>query len=255
MFTQTALRAYRECPYRFRLRYLEGVPWPAAPTDPAAERALDLGRRFHELARQHYLGLEVDEQARSAGPPLADWWQALRTRPPDLAGYPERYPEVALSVPLGRFRLSARYDLLAIGEKGARIVDWKIGVLPLSPVLAQDLQTQVYLYVLAEGNTVYRRGRLLAPESLSLVYWNPRETLLVGYDARTHAQTRAFLEGLVDEIAQCDPAAMRPVEDPSTCSRCGYAALCGLPSGGILEWEEEEEEAFPEWPPEEALAP
>lgn len=252
LFTQTALRTYRECPYRFRLRYLEGVPWPATPADPALERTLELGRRFHELARQHYLGLEVSEQVRFAGKPLADWWKALQERPPELSGCERLYPEATLSVPVGAFRLSARYDLLAIGEMKACIVDWKTGELPPAAALAEDVQTRVYLCVLAEGGAAYHGGQPLAPEDLRLIYWHPETTVAIDYDARRHEENRAFLVEWIAEIARRAPEEMWRVEDDRVCARCGYAPVCGRPGGGVLEWEEEEEEMPPEWPVEAA---
>lgn len=251
LFTQTALRTYRECPYRFRLRYLEGVPWPAAPGDPALERAAELGRRFHELARQHYLGLEVGEQVRFAGEPLASWWQALHERPPELAGCNRCYPEAALSIPVGAFRLSARYDLLAIGEAEACIVDWKTGELPPAAALAEELQTRVYLYVLAEGGAAYHGGKPFAPEALRLIYWHPQATVRVDYHTRMHRENRTLLEEWIAEIVRRSPEDMRPVEDPQICARCGYAPVCGRPGAGVPDWDEEEE-AFPEWPLEAA---
>ncbi|MGC8874778.1 MAG: PD-(D/E)XK nuclease family protein [Chloroflexia bacterium] len=254
LFTQTALRTYRECPYRFRLRYLEEIPWPAVPAGQGAEQAVELGRRFHELARQHYLGLDPSDQAHSAGEPLLSWWQALQRRPPDLAHCTRCYPEAALSVPMGTFRLSARYDLLALGEDEARIVDWKTGDLPTEATLAEDLQTRVYLYVLAEGGAAYHEGRPFLPERLSLIYWHPQASVRIDYDTRRHTENWAFLEGLIAEIARCPAETMLPTEDLRACAHCGYASLCGRPGEGVLEWEEEEGEALLAWPVEDVPA-
>ena len=243
-FTQTALRTYRECPYRFRLRYLEGVPWPAFPTEPANEAALERGQRFHELARQHFLGLDLSGQIGVADEEVARWWAALQAVPPDLSPYPRQYPEAGLSIPLGPFRLAARYDLLVVGEEAALVVDWKTGrALPPPAVLAKDLQTRVYLFILAEGGATYHAGRPFAPEALAILYWHPegpRQSRLP-YDAGQHERDRAFLEALVAQIAGRPAEEMLPTDDLATCGPCSYAPLCGRPGGAEVEWEVEEE--------------
>lgn len=241
-FTQTALRTYLECPYRFRLRYLEGVPWATLPPEPAAEAILERGRQFHEVARQHFLGLEVAEQAAAAGADLAAWWAALRDSPPDLATYARCYPEAGLSVPLGPYRLAARYDLLAVGQEAALVVDWKTGQDLASPAtLGGDIQARVYLYVLAEGAAVYHGGRPLAPDSVGLLYWHPRgpQQVRLGYSTSQHQRGRAFLQALVEEVAAHRPEEMLPTDDTAACGHCAYTPLCGRP-GEALDWEPEE---------------
>ncbi len=241
-FSQASLQAYLECPYRFRLRYIEQVPWPALP-DPDSAAVREQGRRFHELARQAALGLEMTPVARAAGEPLARWWEALQTCPPDLSAYPQRHPEADLSVPLGAYRLMARYDLLALGPAGALVVDWKTGrSLPVRSVLADAIQTRLYLYVLAEGNGAYRGGRPLPADALGLLYWHPQDSpVAFDYDRSRQEQDGAFLRGLVDEIAGRPPETMSPTEDAPPCGRCGYAPFCGRPGGLTEEWDPEEE--------------
>jgi len=255
LFTQTALRTYQECPYRFRLRYLERIPWPAFPAAPEVEAALERGRRFHDLARQRFLGLEVGDQAAACGEEVARWWAALEASPPALEGYPHRFPEAGLSIPFGRYRLAARYDLLAVGEGCACIVDWKTGrPLPAEKVLAQDLQTRVYLFVLAEGGAAYHQGRPLPPERLSLLYWHPAgpTSVRLSYGPERQEEDRACLADLVARISACPAEEMLPVPDEAACRGCAYAPLCGRPGARSEDWEEdfspeeEGEEAFPD---------
>ncbi len=254
LFTQTALRTYQECPYRFRLRYLEQVPWPAFPVSPEAEAAFERGRRFHELARQRFLGLEVGEQAAAGGEEVARWWAALEASPPALERYPHRFPEAGLSIPFGRHRLGARYDLLAVGEHSACIVDWKTGrPLPPEQALAQDLQTRVYLFVLAEGGAVYHAGRPFSPEALAILYWHPQGQVHLPYSASRREEDRAYLEALIREITSSRPEDMRPAASEKPCISCAYAPLCGRPTASSFEWEEEEEALLAEaetWPTE-----
>jgi hypothetical protein len=243
IFTQTALRSYLECPYRFRLRYIEQVVSPPLHFDPEAATALESGRRFHELARQHFLGLEVTALVDAAGTEVARWWKALEQRPPDLMSYPHRFPEAGLSIPLGRYRLSARYDLLAVRDDAALMVDWKTGrLLPGHDRLRGDIQTRVYLYVLAEGNAAYHEGETLPPDSLELMYWHPllSKPVVFGYDAVRRDADAAYLGALIAEIASQSPEEMHPVEEDEVCGRCSYGPLCGRRAGEPEEWDLEE---------------
>lgn len=254
--TQTALRTYLECPYRFRLRYLDRVAWPSFPPEPDAETARERGQRFHELARQSFLGLDVTAQVEAAGEEVARWWAALQASPPDLSPYPQRYTEAGLSIPLGPYRLAARYDLLAVGDSAALVVDWKTGrTLPLAAQLAGAIQTRVYLYVLAEGGAAYHDGRAFPSEALAMLYWFVQGPRLVRlpYSPEQRDRDCAFLHSLVEEIAARPREDMGRVEDETTCGRCSYAPLCGRPGGAPEEWEPEED-LFPEemelWPPQ-----
>jgi hypothetical protein len=242
-FTQTALRAYLECPHRFRLRYIEGVPWSALPPDPEAEAAVERGRHFHELARQHFLGLDVAAQAAALGEQVASWWKVLYNTPPDLASYPQRFPEAGLSIPIGDYRLAARYDLLAVGEDQALIVDWKTGVNLSRPALVGDIQTCVYLYVLAVGGATYHGGRPLPAKGLALLYWHPRgpQQVHLSYSSAQQAADATRLAALVDEIAAHRPEDLGPTTDEAICARCAYNALCGKGHGSTAAWEGEEE--------------
>ncbi len=254
LFTQTALRAYQECPYRFRLRYIEQIPWPAFPASPEVEIALERGRRFHELARQRFLGLEVGEQAAACDEEVARWWAALEGFLPALEGYPRRFPEAGLSIPFGCYRLGARYDLLAMGEEAACIVDWKTGrPLPPEQALGRDLQTRVYLFVLAEGGAAYHRGRPLPPERLSLIYWHPAgpTSVHLSYSTERWEVDRGLLTDLVARISACPVEKMLPSPSEAVCRGCAYAPLCGRPTAGEPEWEAEETLSEVEtWPAE-----
>ena len=242
-FTQTALRTYQICPYRFRLRYLDRIPWPAFPPNPTAEAAIERGRRFHELVRQHLLGLDVSDQVEAADESLSSWWASLQAAMPDLSAYGQCYPEAGLSVPLGRYRLAARYDLLAVGDEAALVVDWKTGRgLPPADILAGDVQTRVYLYVLAEGGATYHGGRPFSPETLRFLYWHPQgpQQVWFDYSVAQQEQDRLFIEALVGEIAGRPPEDMPRVRTESACGDCAYASLCGRPGGEAWEWEPEE---------------
>ena len=127
-FSQSSLQAFEDCPRRFWLAYVEQLPWPAVEAAPVQEheQLMRLGSRFHRLVERTEIGIDPATMLTGLEPPLAGWFDAyLRHRPADL---PDAHIEVerVLSIPFvgqqGRFRLAAKYDLIAVGNASQRSV-------------------------------------------------------------------------------------------------------------------------------------
>lgn len=251
-FSQSSLRDYEVCRRRFYLRYVEGMAWPAPITAQTArwEAAIERGRRFHELARQDALGVDVTLLiADSDDPLLQEWWHNYRLHPPDVPSG-KVYSEVELSVPLAgpaddagsNFRLGAKLDRLVIGSPAGRagrarvvIVDWKTGEkVPELSALQQSWQTIVYRYVVVEGghrltdDTSFGR---ITPDDVSLLYWYaraPNAVPPIGYSQREHERARERLAAMIRQIAGLQSEAdFAKTDDRSECERCQYRSYCG----------------------------
>jgi CRISPR/Cas system-associated exonuclease Cas4 (RecB family) len=265
-FSQASLQDYVECKRRFQLRYIFELKWPALEAEPADVYELHVasGEAFHRLVHQHQVGLPADlltrmaesatesaeagEESREASGNLLQWWQNyLASGPADLPA--ERYPEIALSAPVGDYRVLAKYDLLAV-EPGSRalIVDWKTSQRrPTQAWLAQRLQTRVYRYVLAEAGSHLNRGAPLRPDQIGMLYWfanYPDRPERLPYDETQHAADARFLARLVNEIATADEDDFPKTEDVRRCRFCAYRSLCdrGIEAGDMTEQEPEDED-------------
>ena len=252
-FSQASLSDYVDCARRFQLRYLLEKDWPAVESEPLLERErfADLGRRFHKLIQQHVEGLPVDALTRSLGEAeLARWWQSYLTGfSTTLIDLPsDRRAEVAVSIPIGAYRLTAHFDLIAIDERQAVIVDWKTERRkPTRDQLLNRMQTRVYRFVLTEAQQ-------RAPSAVSMLYWfaeYPDQPEVLRYDAAQQAADHQFLTNLIaeienlarvsiaDENSQLDPS-QGFSEWPKTpnlrkCDFCAYRSLCnrGISAGVI----------------------
>ncbi len=240
VFTQANLQDYVECRRRFLLRYLWELAWPAIEAEPADDYEAHVrdGELFHRLVHQHQLGLGADRlqalvaaAAEESGGQLADWWENyLRAGPSDLPEH--RYPELALSVPLGDYRLLAKYDLVAVAPgRSAEIVDWKTGThRPSRAVLAARLQTRVYRYVLVQAGAQLNGGRPLRPEQVAMRYWFanfPDQPERFPYDATQHEADGRYLTNLAAEIATAGEGDFPLTDDVRRCRFCAYRSLCG----------------------------
>jgi len=115
-FSQSSLQDYVDCPRRFQLRYLDHLLWPAVETAPVLEneRRQIEGQQFHRMVQQHLIGLPAEKLARMANTPdLARWWDSFLGHGPTIDGF-NLHPELSLAAPLGRHRLVAKYDLVAV---------------------------------------------------------------------------------------------------------------------------------------------
>jgi hypothetical protein len=213
---------------------------------------MEQGRRFHQLAQRHSLGLpETDLNRTLDDPDLRRWWRNYRESPPPRLPTALRRPEVALSTPQSGYRLVARYDLVALdagqpGQRRAVIVDWKTNQKrPNSTTLAARLQTRVYRYVLAEAGAALNDGVPPSPHQITMVYWfaeHPAQPEILPYDAAQHAADAAYLADLIARIAAhatSDEKEWPLTSNDRHCRFCTYRSLCdrGVLPGPLTEFD------------------
>lgn len=254
--SQASLQDYVECPYRFRLRYLDRLEWPAVEAEPAGryERLRRDGAVFHRMIHQYLLGVPADRlrslaehrSRSSGGDGLAAWWRSFCEHgPADLPG--ERYPEVTLAAEVAGWRLAAKYDLIVVEEgRGAVILDWKTaGRRPPAATVEGRLQTRVYPCLLALAGGVLNGGTPLEPERIEMRYWYaafPDEPTVISYDRNRFDADGAYLTGLLNEISGLPPDDFERTEDRERCKRCTYRSLCGRGDAGQFDLEDVEQD-------------
>lgn len=246
-FSRSKLAAFLACQRRFQLRYLEQLPWPLAPLDEQGEQARLRGEHFHQVLHRHFLGLPITDEMIE-GKTAARWWQIFQKQGPAL---PEgkRFPELSLTVPIGRHLLTGRFDLLILGDEQTHIFDWKTDAKPRSKAdLMKDLQTRLYLALAVEGRTAL--GQRIDPDHLFLTYWfvnGPDQAVTIAYNQAWHERNWAELQAIVGEIdKQVTTLDVLPLtDDLLECGRCAYQIYCGRLTGtmNLDEWELEAETA------------
>jgi CRISPR/Cas system-associated exonuclease Cas4 (RecB family) len=248
--SQSSLQDYVDCARRFQLRYLEQLSYPAIESEPALEneKHLQEGEYFHRLVQQYLIGIPSEQIAKLANTVnLQRWWENFLADK-DLRGLRDLgglYPEATLSAPLGRYRILAKYDLLAIENGKATIYDWKTyRRRPRNEWLSARMQTRVYRALLVHAGAHLNNGQPFQPEQVEMVYWfaeYPNEPARFPY---TSAQYKRDWDSLVKFADEIHGASSYPLtDDRAKCSYCPYRSYCdrGVQAGDVEQAEAETE--------------
>ncbi len=234
LFSQHSLGTYRRCKRRFLLKYVDRQPWPCLEDrDPLPYRQhLERGRIFHHWLARRHLGIDMGPIVHAhEDADLRRWWCAVERFDWDSLPCGLREAELPVVVPVGEYRLYARFDLLALDVGGdAVVVDWKtLERRPAQRTLRDRMQTRLYLYALVAAGRVLAGGTPVDPDRASMLYWfanYPEETATVYYSEAEYCRDGEMLEDLIGEVTNLPRAAFALTEDERQCARCNYATLC-----------------------------
>jgi CRISPR/Cas system-associated exonuclease Cas4 (RecB family) len=246
--SQSSLQDYHDCPRRFELRYLQQLAYPAVEAEPALEneKHQQEGDYFHRLAQQYFIGIPAERIEKLANTDnLRRWWENF-VSDKDLSGLRNLtglMAETTLSAPLGKFRLLAKYDLIAVDKDKVTIYDWKTyRKRPKNEWMLIRWQTRVYRALLAKAKN-------FAPEQIEMIYWYadfPAEPARFTYSAEQFKRDWDALEKIAGEIFSASSFSL--TEESARCNYCPYRSYCarGIRAGDAAdaELESEAEEIF-----------
>lgn len=244
-FTQGNLQDYVDCPYRFYLRYVLRVSWPALVVDKALdfEQRGQAGGRFHRLVQQYLLGVPEARISEIADadplPDVREWWAGFLTHvPPKLTG--QRWVETTLTAGLAGQRVVAKYDLILAEEKGhLTIFDWKTSHnVPRKAGLLTRIQTRLYRVVLTQASPAFFDGQLCPPEKVTMNYWfatHPQTLVSLPYSQPEYARDLEDLTALIEKICASEPADFVRTDRVDHCRYCVYRSHCdrGVEAGDL----------------------
>ncbi len=263
LFSQSSLQDFVDCQRRFQLRYMLHLAWPAVEAEPYLEneRRMDQGAQFHKLVRQYLVGITEGEITRSIGDDevMQAWWRNFLASVKagslgmllDQAG--RHLEEITLSVPIGKFRLVAKYDLLILHPNAkVTIFDWKTSQNhPKRNWLAGRLQTHVYPFVVMGALTGLKDGWQADPSKLEMMYWfsnQPEQPERFPYNLKEYREDTRLLTNLVETIDQKSEPIFPLTPDVKRCLFCTYRSLCdrGVKPGDAQQLEEWQEQGSAE---------
>jgi PD-(D/E)XK nuclease superfamily len=217
------------CPPKFQQIYLDCLN-PLPPTE--RQESAEWGSRFHLLMQQRELALPI-ESLLQADVELDRSLTALNQAAPDIVvkdAHTWREAEHCRTLGVGNFLLTVIYDLLIAQTSKATILDWKTYRQPQDKKkLANNWQTRLYLYVLAE-TTDY------APEQISMTYWFVKpakpQSVTFNYSKLKHQKTQQDLAALLNDLEQWLEAYRQKQiafpHSPNCQTKCPYYQYLGI---------------------------
>jgi len=229
-FSQSSLQDYTDCERRFFLRYIEQLTWPAVESEPVLEneRRQKEGQIFHRLVQQHWLGLPIDMLTRMANTPtLNQWWENFLNYDFNLGEY-EIFPEINLISQVGKHRLIAKYDLVAVGDGKLFIFDWKTyNKKPRDEWMAKTYQTRVYRSLIVQAGGYLVNNRSVNPEMVEMVYWFanfPNQPIRFPYNTSQSNRDWQHIDVMISRIDTQEEYPM--TADDKKCKYCPYRSYC-----------------------------
>jgi len=241
-FSQHSLADFNTCQWRFLLRHVERVAWPAEETTNQSEvdKRQEQGVAFHLRAMQYFSGLPADQlSGSSTKDELEEWWQDFLSIEKNFPYRAEKQaswrllPELQLNARLGRHRVMGKIDLLAaLPGKAYQVYDWKTGArVPAREALEGHPQTRLYSWLATEagGQALRLEQGGLNPEQLSMTYWyagQPGTWICYDYSSAQFQSDTEQLSALLDYITSLPEDGFRKTEDTRTCRYCLYRSYC-----------------------------
>jgi hypothetical protein len=219
------------CPRKFQYIYCDRL---TAPIDPEQEEKMAWGSHFHLLMQQKELGLPINPFLETDDK-LKQWVDGVTQSIPEVFD-PSlsslRESEHCRTLELTGYLFTVIYDLLIMTPERSEIIDWKTHPRPTSSHrLAQNWQTKLYLYVLAETSEYL-------PEQISMTYWfvqsepQPKSQRFV-YNNYLHTETeKELLECLkqldkwLENYYQSGINFPLVSESAGHCQNCNFAVRC-----------------------------
>ncbi len=232
VFTQSNLHTFEYCKFRFYLRYVRELIWPAQlVSDQAYIADQQAGIRFHQLIHQHFLGFELESLRKVAkndtDPRLAVWLESFLSSPySNLSG--DLYPETSFSCNLNGYTLRAKIDLLQVEKDAIQIYDWKTSrKLPKPEWIKKNVQSQVYPFVIMENFPDHFQKS--THKAITMIYWEanfPHQPIELISTVKELAESKESLTKLIDEIVSLQQEEFVKTADLQKCDWCEYRSYC-----------------------------
>jgi len=228
VFHQSNLQAFQTCRYRFLLRYIKKMPWPAPLTARSSQFEQDqaAGSTLHALIHQYFLGIDPQMLLALASDypdRRVQTWLGNFLSSPYVKITPNQHPEHSLQIVLSESLLMAKFDLISRDDDHIEICDWKSSrVLPKRLFLQDRIQTIVYPLVAF-------RAQSQPPSTISMHYWEaefPDQPIIFEIAQVNLDQAATTLNALITQIRSLEIEQFERTTNHRKCACCEYQSFC-----------------------------
>lgn len=209
-FSQTSLKDYISCPYKYKLKYIDKIYW-----FQQNNISLKKGSDFHLAAERYF-----SEIPNLSNPTIDKWLEKLKKDFP--INKDEIYlPEYILNYSEHNINLKARYDLLILKKDEIQIIDFKTNTKTLNKEKQnEDIQTKVYSFVLANCLSLFKNNGY-SLNNITMIYWQPDfEIISIPYSLEKHIEYGMLFKNLSNEIQNSE------FNKTNNCKNCEFKSFC-----------------------------
>ena len=245
-FTQNSLNTFKNCPFKFKKKYIDNVKWEDESNYNLEEHAA-FGTDFHKIAERYFMGAPVFEDSFKENIGLYNAFCNLREYFPVNKEF-KYYPEYTIRYSDGNVRIEANIDLII--EKGDKleIWDWKTNAKADSKKYADSLQTEIYMYVLKKcSKSIFGKEY----SDIKMVYFSPErkeEIASITYSDEKYKKDEKSITKLIEKVYNFNWEKFDRKSYIKHCKFCEFRLFCESTNIettnyelGNLEWDSVEE--------------
>ena len=243
-FTQNSLNTFKNCPFKFKKKYIDNIKWQDEENFNIAEHA-EFGTDFHKVAQRYFMGIPVYEETFKDNEELYKAFINLKEYFP-LNDEFKYYPEYSVRYSEGDIRLEANIDLIIDKGNEIELWDWKTNAKNDGDKYASSLQTLIYMFVLKKCcNNIFGKSF----SNIRMSYFSPErkvEIVSITYSDEKFKKDEKYVSELLEKVYnfEWDKFERKVLKH---CEFCEFRVFCNSTKNEInyefanLEWDDIDE--------------
>lgn len=236
-FTQQSIKTFKNCPFKFWVKYIEGIHWKKRMSEDV-DLKIQTGNQFHLLCSRYFRNVDTGVEFLSDEMKIIEPWMENVIKHFPHKSNEVYLPEYKLEIVVDdafnlafNLKLEANFDLIVKTEEEIIIWDWKTGDSKKHiESWKEDLQSIVYLYVLSEAVKNEIPGfKEYSIDKIKMNYWKPDLPSVLAsiqYDEELHRKNEIKLKQVMKEIMNYEYENFKMFCQLKHCKDCEFFAFC-----------------------------
>lgn len=234
LYSQNSINTYKLCPLKFKYKYIDKINWKF---DDIGSReyyeGLRIGRDFHLICERYFsnIPLGIDDKSNKE---FIEYIEKIKMLIPIKEDH-IYLPEYEIRYKLDGEVISAKYDLLIIGDKYIEIWDWKTENKKINYKNVESrMQTMVYMMIAREViPNIFNLN--LNSESFRMKYYQPKfddNPVTISYDDIKHKINKEKIKDYINRIKETKyneediNSKYELIKNNKHCQFCEFNKLC-----------------------------
>lgn len=225
VYSQNSLNTFKSCPLKFKYKYIDNINWKFEGIESREYyKGLKTGSEFHLLCERYFKNIPIGENISDE---FKSWIEKVKNLIP-IEHSKVYLPEYEVRTKIYGSYLSAKYDLVIIGENSIEIWDWKTESQKTSyKNIESRMQTVVYMYLAKEIIAkIYKKD--IPYENITMNYFRlkiDQKPITIAYTEEKHIRNKSIIENYINNIESIDFDGYID-KNKKHCKYCEFNKLC-----------------------------